>query len=127
MEQLTALSVDPGDKDLAASYLASLKSKLVHEKAARKQAQDEVETLSRAVGDLKKMADKFAAQVPALEENILDGLKGLRDKELSLERSTKAKEDYRSKNASLTKKLESKLLSPLPPGSYNLNYKYIYY
>jgi chorismate mutase len=86
-----------------------------------------VETLGRAVGDLKKTADKFFAQVPALEEKILDGLKEFRDKELSLERSTKAKEDYMSQNASQTKKLKSKLLSPLPPGSYNLNYKYIYY
>jgi hypothetical protein len=44
-----------------------------------------VETLGRAVDNLKKMADKFAAQVPALEEKILDGLKELRDKKLSLE------------------------------------------
>jgi predicted nucleic acid-binding Zn-ribbon protein len=127
MERRTALGIDPGHKDSAASYLASLKSELAHDKAARKQAQDEVETIGCAVGDLKKTTDKFAAQVPALEEKILDGLKELRDKELSLEQSTKAKEDYRSQNASLTKKLESKLLSPLPPGSYNLNYKYIYY
>jgi hypothetical protein len=44
-----------------------------------------VETLGCAVGDLKKMADKFAAQVPALEEKIMDMLKELRAKELSLE------------------------------------------
>jgi chorismate mutase len=85
-----------------------------------------VETLGHAVGNLKKMADKFAARVPTLEEKILDRLKELHDKELSLERSTKAKEDYQSQIVSLTKKLKSKLLSPLPPGSYNLNYKYIY-
>jgi hypothetical protein len=117
MDQLTTLGVDPRDKDSAASYLASLKSKLVQEKAVQKQAQDEVETLGHVVGDLKKM----------VEEKFLDGLKELHDKELSLERSTKAKEDYRSQNASLTKRLESKLLSPLPHGSYNLNCKYIYY
>jgi hypothetical protein len=63
MEQLMALGVDPGDKDSAASYLASLKFELAHEKAARKQAQDEVETLGHAVGSLKKTIDKFAAQV----------------------------------------------------------------
>jgi hypothetical protein len=50
MEQLTALGVNPRDKDSTASYLASLKSELAHEKAARKQ--DEVETLGHAVGDL---------------------------------------------------------------------------
>jgi hypothetical protein len=51
MEQLTALGVNPRDKDSTASYLASLKSELAHEKAVRKQAQDEVETLGHAVGD----------------------------------------------------------------------------
>jgi hypothetical protein len=75
MQQLTTLDVDPEYKDSPASYLASLKSKLAHEKAARKQAQDEVETLGCEVGNLKKMTDKFAAQVPPLEEKILDGLK----------------------------------------------------
>jgi hypothetical protein len=61
MEQLTTLGVNPRDKDSATNYLASLISELAHKKAARKQAQDEVETLGREVGDLKKMADKFAA------------------------------------------------------------------
>jgi hypothetical protein len=36
------LGVDPGDKDSATRYLASLKSKLVNEKVARKEAKDEV-------------------------------------------------------------------------------------
>jgi hypothetical protein len=44
-----------------------------------------VETLGCAVGDLKKTADKFATQIPALEEKILDGLKELHNNELSLE------------------------------------------
>jgi hypothetical protein len=34
MEQLTTMSVDPENKDSAANYLTSLKSELVHEKAA---------------------------------------------------------------------------------------------
>jgi hypothetical protein len=42
MEQLTTLGIDPRDKDSAARYLASLKSKLTNEKAARKEAKDEV-------------------------------------------------------------------------------------
>jgi hypothetical protein len=33
MEHLTTLAIDPRDKDSAASYLASLKSELAHEKA----------------------------------------------------------------------------------------------
>jgi cell shape-determining protein MreC len=41
----------------------------------------------------------------------------LRTKELSLEQTTKANEDYKSQNARLTKKLESKLSKPLPPVS----------
>jgi hypothetical protein len=42
MEQLTTLGVEPGDKDLAARYLASLKAELAEEKAAWEQAQAEV-------------------------------------------------------------------------------------
>jgi predicted nucleic acid-binding Zn-ribbon protein len=117
MEQLTTLSVDPGDKDTAARYLASLKSKLVDEKAARKEAKDEVQSLARACAGLKKTADKFAAQVSELEQKVLDGLTKLCAKELSLEQTIKANEDYKSQNAQLTKKLESKLSSPLPPVS----------
>jgi hypothetical protein len=41
MEHLMTLGVDPGDKDSAARYLASLKSKLEDEKAVRKEAKDE--------------------------------------------------------------------------------------
>jgi predicted nucleic acid-binding Zn-ribbon protein len=100
-----------------------LKSELAHEKAAWKEAQDEVETLGWAVGDLKKMVDKFTDQVPTLEEKVLDWLNELRAKELSLERTTKANEDYKSQNDWLTKKLESKLSSFLPPGSCMFTYK----
>jgi chromosome segregation ATPase len=112
MEQLTTLDVDPRDKDSAERYLASLKSELADEKAAQKEAKDEVQTLARACADLKKMIDKFTAQVTELEQKVLDGLTELHAKELSLERTTKANEDYKSQNA--TKKLESKLSSPLP-------------
>jgi hypothetical protein len=52
-----------------------------------------------------------------LEEKVLDRLNELHTKELSLEQTTKANEDYKSQNARLTKKLESKLLSPLLPRS----------
>jgi hypothetical protein len=63
------------------------------------------------------MVDKFAVQVLELEQKVLDGLIELYAKELSLERTTKANEDYKNQNARLTKKLESKMSSPLPPVS----------
>jgi hypothetical protein len=112
MEQLTTLDVDPGDNDSATRYLAYLKSELADEKAARKEDKDELQTHARACANMKKMADKFTAQVPELEQKVLDGLTKLRAKELSLERTTKANEDYKSQNSRLTKKLESKLVIP---------------
>jgi transcription elongation GreA/GreB family factor len=42
MEQLMTLGVEPGDKDSAARYLASLKSELANEKNVRQEAQVEV-------------------------------------------------------------------------------------
>jgi septal ring factor EnvC (AmiA/AmiB activator) len=99
MEQLTTLDVEPGDKDSTARYLTSLKSELADEKAAQKEAKDEVQTLARAISELKKTAEKFTAQVPELEEKVLDELTELCAKELSLEQTTKANEDYKSHNA----------------------------
>jgi hypothetical protein len=46
MEQLTTLGVEPGDKELAARYLASLKSELTEEKTAWEKAEAEVGTLT---------------------------------------------------------------------------------
>jgi hypothetical protein len=65
MEQLMTLGVELGDKDSASRYLASLKSELVNEKTVRQEAQVQVQTLARAVVDLKKTTDKFVAQIPA--------------------------------------------------------------
>jgi hypothetical protein len=42
---------------LVVRYLASLKAKLADEKAARKEAQVEVQALARVVANLKKTAD----------------------------------------------------------------------
>jgi hypothetical protein len=99
MEQLMALGVEPGDKDSAARYLASLKSELADEKAVWKEAKVEVQALARVVVDMKKMTDKFTVQIPELEEKVMDGLTELCTKELSLEQTTKANEDYKSQNA----------------------------
>jgi chromosome segregation ATPase len=116
MEQLTTLSSEPGDQDSAAKSLAVLKAKQVEEMGAREKAQVETETLAYAVEDLKKIADRFATQILALEDKVkhldnkvLDMLNEVHAKELSLERVTKANEDYKSQNARLTKMLESKL------------------
>jgi uncharacterized coiled-coil protein SlyX len=94
----------------------------VEEKAAQERTQAEIETLARVIEDLKKTTDKFAAQIPILEEKVkhldnkvLDKLTEARAKELSLEGVTKANEDYKSENVRLTKKLESKLSLPLSP------------
>jgi CRISPR/Cas system type I-B associated protein Csh2 (Cas7 group RAMP superfamily) len=57
---------------------------------------------------LKKTVDKFATQLTELEQKVLDRLTKLHAKELSLEQTTKADKDYKSLNARLAKKLESK-------------------
>jgi hypothetical protein len=62
---------------------------------------------------LKKTANKFTAQVTELEQKVMNVLSELRAKELSLEQTTKDNEDYKSHNASLTKKLDSKRLIPI--------------
>jgi hypothetical protein len=67
--------------------------------------------VTRAVKDLKISTDKFAAQIPNLEEKVkhlenkvVDGLNEVRARELCLECTTKANEDYKKQNTQLTKK-----------------------
>jgi chromosome segregation ATPase len=115
MGQLTSLDVEPGDQDSTAKSLASLKDELVAEKTTCEMAQVEAETLTRVVEELKKTANQFAAQVPSLEEKvkyldnkIIDLLTELCTRELCLERTIKANDDYKSQNTRLTKKFESK-------------------
>jgi chromosome segregation ATPase len=122
MEQLTTLVVQPRDQDLAAKSLATLKVELMEEKAAREKAQAKNKTLAQAVEDLKKTANKFATQIPVLEDKVkhldnkvLDTLTEAHAKELSLERVTKANEDYKNQNTQLTTKLKSKPMFPLLP------------
>jgi hypothetical protein len=57
--------------------------------------------LTWAVKDLKISADKFTAQIPNLEEKVkhlenkvIDGLNEVKARELCLERTTKANDDY---------------------------------
>jgi hypothetical protein len=71
--------------------------------------------LTQTVKDLKISTDRFAAQIPTvedkvkhLENKVVDGLNEVRAQELSLERTTQANDDYKKQNAQLSKKLESK-------------------
>jgi hypothetical protein len=110
-----ALGIVPGDPDSAAKAFANLKIGLDKEKAARKAAQIEVDTLTRAVKDLKIYADKFATQIPTLKDKVkhlgntvVDGLNEVRFQGLCMERTTWANDNYKKQNAQLARKLESK-------------------
>jgi uncharacterized coiled-coil protein SlyX len=101
---------------LTTKAFAELKEELVRETVTLEITQTEVETLNRAVSDLKISADKLAAQIPILEEKakhldnkVMDGLTELWARELCLECTAKTNDYFRSPNAKLAKKLESKL------------------
>jgi hypothetical protein len=71
--------------------------------------------LTRVVKDLKISTDKFASQIPTLEDKVkhlenevVDGLKEVWAWELCMERITQVNDNYKRKNSQLTKKLESK-------------------
>jgi hypothetical protein len=115
MDQLMTLGIIPGDPDSATKAFADLKIEPDKEKAAWKAAQIEVDTLFWAVNDLKISTDKFAAQIPTLENKVkhlenkvVDGLNEVRARELCLERTTWVNDDYKKQNTQLTRKLESK-------------------
>jgi hypothetical protein len=59
-DQLMTLGIIPCHPDSAAKAFADLKTELDKEKTAQKAAQIEVDTLARAVKDLKISTDKFA-------------------------------------------------------------------
>jgi phage host-nuclease inhibitor protein Gam len=65
-----ALGILPGDLDSTAKAFANLKIELDKEKAAQEIAQIEVDTLTEAVKDVNIIANKFATQIPTLEDNI---------------------------------------------------------
>jgi phage-related tail protein len=110
-----ALGIVPSDLDSAAKAFADLKAELEKEKVAWEMAHVEVDTLTRAVKDLKISTDKFIAKVSILEEKVkhLDykvivGLNEIKAKELDLECTAKANNDYKKQNTQLTRKLDSK-------------------
>jgi predicted phage-related endonuclease len=64
---------------------------------------------------MKISADRFAAQILTLEDKVkhlenkvVHGLNEFRARELCLERTTQANDDYKKQNAQLTNKMESK-------------------
>jgi hypothetical protein len=116
-DQLLALGVIPGAPGSETQALASLKADLDIEKAARVAAQVKADVLSWAVRDRKVSANKFATQIPILEDKVkhledkvMEGLKEVRARELCLEHTTQANDNYQKEVTQLTKKLESKSL-----------------
>jgi outer membrane murein-binding lipoprotein Lpp len=98
-----------------AKSFTDLKAYLDEEKAAWIVAQIEVDVLSRAVCDMKISADRFATQIPTLEnkvkhleDKVVDGLKEVRAWELCLECTNRANDDYQKQVTELTKKLQGK-------------------
>jgi carboxylesterase type B len=109
------LGIIPGDPDSVAKAFATLKTELDKKKTIRKAAQIEADTLAWAVKNLTISADKFATQIPTLEDqvkhlenNVVDGLNEVTARELYLGCTTRANDDYKKQNSQLTKKLESK-------------------
>jgi hypothetical protein len=65
-----ALGIIPGDPDSDAKAFVDLKMYLNMEKAARLAAQVEVDVLTRVVKYLKISANKFATQIPTLDDKV---------------------------------------------------------
>jgi hypothetical protein len=100
-----ALGIIPNDQDSATKAFVDLKIELDEEKAARITGQIEINVLTRAVKVLKISTDRFVAQIPTLERNVkhledkvVDEINEVRDRELYLERTTRANENYKKQN-----------------------------
>jgi chromosome segregation ATPase len=124
-----ALSIIPDALDSASKAFTDMKADLDEEKAARVVAQVEVDVLSRVVKDLKISTDRFATQIPILENKVkhlenkvVDRLNEVQAQEHYLERTTQAKDDYQKQISQLTKKLDSKSFGrfSVTPISFNL-------
>jgi predicted nucleic acid-binding Zn-ribbon protein len=98
-----ALAIIPGAPGSKAKAFIDLKADLDEEKAARVTAQVEADVLSQAVQDLKISVDRFATQIPTLEDKVkhledkvVEGLNEVRARELCLERTTRANDNYQT-------------------------------
>jgi uncharacterized coiled-coil protein SlyX len=114
-----ALGIIPGALDSASKDFVDMKVDLDEEKVARLAAQVEIDVLSQAVKDLTTFTDKFATQIPILEDKVkhlenkvVDGLNEVRAWELCLECTT-ANDEFQMQISQLTEKLESKFLAAL--------------
>jgi hypothetical protein len=65
-----SLGIIPGAPNSTAKAFADLKVVLDEEKAAWLATQIEVDVLTQAVRDLKISADRFATQIPTLEDKL---------------------------------------------------------
>jgi hypothetical protein len=81
-------------------------------------AQVEASIHSWAVPDLKISADRFATQIPILEDKVkrlenkvVDGLNEIQALELCLERTTWANDIYQKQVTQISKRLESMFLN----------------
>jgi hypothetical protein len=97
-----ALGIVPGDPDSAAKAFVDQKTELDKENIVRIAAQIEIDVLTRAVKDLKISVDRFTAQIPTLKDNVkhlenkvVDELIELKARELYLEHTTRANDDYK--------------------------------
>jgi hypothetical protein len=97
-----ALGIVPSDLDSATNAFADLKVELDKEKAAQIASQLEIDLLTQVVKDLKIFADRFVAQIPTLKgkvnhlkNKVVDGLNEVRVRELCLECTTRANDDYK--------------------------------
>jgi hypothetical protein len=101
-----ALGIIPSEPDSAAKAFVDLKTELDKEMAARIIGQIEIDVLTWVVKDLKISTDRFATQIPTLEDKVkhlknkvVGGLIEVRAQELWLECTTRANDDYKKKNA----------------------------
>jgi hypothetical protein len=110
-----ALDIIPSAPDLASKAFVDMKVDQDKEKATPLIAPIEVDVLSRAVKDLMISTDSFATQIPILEDKVkhlenkmVDGLTEVQARELCLERTTQANDEYQKEITQLTNKLVSK-------------------
>jgi hypothetical protein len=96
-----ALGIVPGDLDSAIKSFANLKTELDKEKTVRKATRIEVATLTHVIKDSMISTDKFAAQIPTLEDKVkhlenkvVDGLNKVKSP-LCLEHTTRVNDNYK--------------------------------
>jgi hypothetical protein len=101
--------------DSETKAFAVLKVDLDEEKVALVTTQVEVDVLSQAVRDLKIYADKFATQIPNLEDKVkllenkvVDRFNKIGAWELCLECTSRVNDNYQKQVTQLSKSLESK-------------------